>query len=85
MLGLGAIAGIQSSTPANTSRQAQVNELLQNTKPASSPASAPTSVVQVTSLLPMKLYRQTMGQGRVWQGIEKRGNRKGRSRFNYNR
>lgn len=86
LLGLAALAGVRATTPASTSRQAAIElQSTPNRAPAQSPASAPTSVIQNQMLMPRGLYRFYGRTQPIWNGVEKRGNRRGRSRFNYNR
>ena len=53
--------------------------------PAKSPASAPSSVVQDVGLLPTNLLRFTRRHEPIWLGRPKGGNRRGRTRWDYQR
>jgi hypothetical protein len=83
---LAALAGAGGGAAPNGQQAVVQNASKQISGGAQSPASAPGSVVMPVSMLPSKLYKMLRDQPRpIWSGIEKRGNRRNRSRFNYNR
>jgi hypothetical protein len=89
MLLLGALAALGGPGAVQQSQQAAVQQAAPangniGKQSANVPVSAGVNVILPAALLPNGL-RRMFGNGPVWNGVAKRGNRRRRARHNYNR